>query len=347
MADDDAAQVYEKLKALGVFSEVKPQGPPVSGIQIPKPLRDSQERNARNLQLALENQAYYLEQAKKTGKAWHLHPKSTDQYSEWVMISPEMAEVIYDNYNVAGDRPNRNIKVTSAEGYARDVEHGRWIPTAESIMIDVEGNCNNGQHRLLSLIMTKKSNYYWVTFNVSVESRFGLDQGVPRSPSEKVGVVMENKIGERLPAIARAMMRGISKDKVKFTQAEITEFCLQHHDVIEWAAKSCKGYRADVVAVIAKATLWHGKEALAPFCERLVTYTWGKDIDDPAKRLWRFVTAKHPIERGRGGIALVTYKKTITAVNAFIKKRPVKNLTESAEDIFEWVGDNWQLPEKK
>jgi hypothetical protein len=341
------AQVFERLRSMGVFKEDGQKvSVPVTGqpkLNVPMPIRGegtkrNDEKSIRNRNIGEANRKHYMTQATKNGNAWHLNAKQVDQYSEFVIVTPAMAQIVLDKYNPG----NRILKRRSLEAYARDIENDRWIETGESIEFDAEGNLYNGQHRFSAVVMANKAALFWVTFNCSVEARYGVDQGVVRSATEKISLVMENKIGDKLPAVARSMMRGLSKLGMKFSNVEITDFALKYGPMIEWATRQCKGCRADVQAAVAKAALWYGIDAVEPFTKQLTNLHFD-GVDDPAKRLFEF------LHRGRthGGSTngLITYKKTLAAIEAFLQGRKIRALYEKEEDLFEWVG-KWEMPKK-
>jgi hypothetical protein len=358
-------QVFEKLKKLGVVTDQDSteavavtgqlkQRPGHPMLSVPLPLRPieqdpAKDRRVRNREIGEANRQFYVEQSAKTGKAWHTHVKQNDQqYSEWVIINPAMAQTVLDNFNADKDfGQNRKQKLKAADAYARDILNDRWIDTGESIEIDYNNILYNGQHRLLGVTKAGKSALFWVTFNCLPEARFGIDQGVPRSTREKIDLVMENKVGASLPAVARAMMRGFA-DSTKFSNPEVVLFCQQYGPIIEWVVRSTKrpGTRCDVRAAIAKAALWYGIEVVEPFCEK-----WSKMIFEsescPVQRLYRFLH-ETKLRRKRSSGAMTTYKRSVSAITAFVDGRPIRSLVESSRDIFEWERNNgnWIVPNK-
>lgn len=334
-------EVFERLKQMGILPDRVSGQPkhsvplPATGEQASLHVDESKRRYETILREAKDNQRYYLDQAKLTGKQWFHCPRTPNQYSEYVLISPEMAEAALP-YN---NNPRKRVKPRTIEAYARDMQAGRWLPTDESLSIDYNGEWYDGQHRLNAVIQSGASVVFYITWNSLIEARFGVDQGVVRSATEKLDLVLENNIGTKLAAICRSMMRGISGAGTKWTDAEICQFASKHGPVIEWVAKACPGIRADVQAVIAKAALWYGVDRIEPFAKRLADVMFTCK-DDPARRLYEFVLQG---KRGVPTSGLVVYRKALSAVYQEVRGRTIRALYERDKDIFEWA-PGWTVP---
>lgn len=345
-ATDVSLDVFERLKLMGIIPEGS-QTYKVSGapkIAIPKSipgqpqtsLKRQTQQNVQNRHEGERNQRYYLEHASKSGTPWLHHPKHANQYSEFILVTPEMAEIALQ-YN---NNPRKRIKQRSVEAYSRDMKSNNWIDTAESIDIDINGEIYNGQHRLSAIILAGVPVLLYVTFNTTVEARFGVDQGVTRSATEKLDLVIENNIGTKLAAVCRSMMRGTNQSGTKYSHAEIVQFAMKYGAVIEWIAKTCPGVRADVQAAFAKAALWFGVDRIEPFVRRFADVMF-ESPHDPARRLHDFVISSRGNGASKG--SLTTYKRTVAAVTAYIEGKELRALNERSKDFFEW-GPDWVVP---
>lgn len=353
LRNQTALEMYHRLKRMGILPKDDPH--PFSGngvelkVSIPKltdttlsesqlnsNLTEDSTRCKANEELAAANTRHYLEQAVKTKKPWLHCTKQPGQYSEFVLITPDMARELLEWNN----NPRKRVKRLQVESYARDMKNGRWIQTSESVDLDHRGYAFNGQHRLNAIILADQPQVLYMTFNCQVEARYPVDSGVKRNTTEKISIILDNPIGTKLTAVCRSMMRGVDMNPVKYSDAEITEFALKYKDVIEYVAKRCKGHRSDVIAVLAKAILYYGMDRMELFIQRFsdVMFT-SKDL--PEKRLYEFLqTARHT-----GAAQASTYRKTVAAVGHYIKNREIRALYERETDIFTW-GPNWTLPAK-
>lgn len=340
IADD----VMKSLIAAGIYDEANAGAPErsVTGTMkanIPTILRPSGTKvvsKSRNWELGLKNMEYYLAQGKKLKKPWVHCPRSEDTYSEYVVTTAEMAEVaMKHNKNIRKVRPKR------VETYSRDIGAGRWGETDEAISIDISGWVRNGQHRLLAEIMADEPVLFYWSWNVSEEANFAYDGNMPRSHADKLGIVMENTISTKLPAICRAMMRGPQHTGMSYSTPELAEFAQKHGAIIEWAAKSIPT-RCDIQAVVAKVALYHGIDTISPFCERFRNKL-PKSVNDPAKRLWEWIGRK--ASQGGSTNGPVTYRKTLGAINSELQGKELRALYERDADVFVWE-DNWTVPTK-
>lgn len=328
---DRRAEIIAKLAELGYSTQ------DVTGTRhsIPKPGEISAEKKAV---ASIEkegkaNQIHYLAAAKKSGKAWHRNTKESGVYSEYILVTPEMAEELL-KWN---DNPRKKIMQTVIDRYRADMAAGEWTDTAESIAIDYNGYLHNGQHRLNAIVQWGQPQRMYFTFNTLVSAREDEDVGAPRKPAVQIELRLHNRIGNKLPAICRAAMRGVGNPSARISQAQLAEFAEMYGPQIEWIERICPTYRSDVLAAFLKAILWYGVEQMEPFLKRFGEVLF-ESTDDPAKLLHSAVK----LQRGTR-TKLSLYKKTLAAVHHHIQGRRVSKLLERDTDIFEWE-PGWKVP---
>lgn len=323
-------RVMEKLMSIGVVG-VAPKREATSPVPVPTPAAAADKTKQR----AIQNQQHYLKLAANGDRPWFQYPKFDYQYSEFVMVTPEMAQTLMEyNSNV------RSVKSQHVAACARDIINDRWLQTSECIDIDVQGYMSDGQHRALAIIEAKKPVPMYITFNVPVESRFVIDSGAKRTVNEKLKLVTDVNLGNRGAALCRAMMGGVS-NRIRYSESEIAEFAMKHEETLRWVTKHMPNVRADVQAVIGKAYLWYGENAIKPFCERFRTMNFCGQ-DDPATLLYKFLERT----KSNGGVSGVNvYKKTLAVIEHVVANRQVRALYERDQDIFEWL-PGWNVPQK-
>lgn len=324
------AQIIAKLEEAGYSTQ------DVTGTRhyIPKPSEIAAEQQ---MLTAIEkegkaNQSHYLIAAKKTGNPWHQHIKSQGQYSEYILVTPEMAQELLDWNN----NPRKKIMQTVVDRYRADMADGEWTDTSQSIAIDYNGYLHNGQHRLTAIVQWGKPQRLYFTFNTLVSAREDEDVGAPRKPAVQIELRLHNRIGNKLPAICRAAMRGVGNPSARISQAQLAEFAELYGPQIEWLERICPTYRSDVLAAFLKAILWYGVDRMEPFLKRFGEVLF-ESKDDPAKLLHAAVK----LHRGKTKLSL--YKKTLSAINHHINNRKVSKLLEKDTDIFEW-DPGWKVP---
>lgn len=302
--------------------------------------QNSQKQKELIWKEAKENREFYLKKKRESnsGLPWFRHIKKETQYSEFVLLSPEMAQVILDNMWQEADG-NRRMKEWLKDNYKRDILNENWIPSDESIGIDYDGVPYNGRHRMTALVESGCEYPFYITFNALKEAKFTVDSGAKRSPSEKLKLIVDTTLGNRTVSFCKAVMRGLGT-RLRPTETEIAEFAHKWEPMLDWVSKNIPKQRAEVQAAIAKSYLWYGPELIEPFCERLTTLTFVED-GDPARALY-IALQRHKLNRMNTD--LVCYTKTLNSIHALIANKGVSRLYErKVEDIFEWQ-PNWELP---
>ena len=351
--DANTLELFNRLREIGTINEIDPQSakqdPDTPIYPIDGKIREELKKRGNRAdeirswirEEAEKNRQYYLRRAQETGKPWMHNPKNPMIYSEYIALDNEMADVV-----LAHNPRNRNIKVHTLESYMRDISADIWIETDEAIGIDTNGNLYNGQHRTTAVSKTGKTTIFYFTFNVLPEAKAVVDSGIRRSTTEKMQMMLPTsdlKVGTKLSAVSRSMMRGSTNSGVKWSDSEIARFATRHHDVIVWAVRNMPKCRADVQGAIAKAYLWYGEDVVTSFCKRFANLEFINDEDfvDPMKTLYKFLQKSK--EGGHRGTEL--YRKTLAAIHACVNNKSLKALYAREEDLFEWVG-TWEVPSK-
>ena len=301
---------------------------------IPKPIEVAAEKKAvsDNETNASQNQRHYLSQSRKTGRPWFHHPKQNQQYSEFVLVSPEMAKSLLEwNKN-----PRKKIMQAVVDRYCADMLAGEWNDNSSAIAIDYNGHMHNGQHRISAVIQLGKPQRLWFTFQTLVSAREDEDTGAPRKPAVQIEHKLHNRIGNKLPAICRSAMRGVSGSNKKISPAQLAEFAELYGAEIEWLERVCPTYRSDILGAFLKAVLWYGKDRMEPFLKRFGDVLFDSK-EDPARLL--HAVAKGSVVRTRINL----YKKALAAIHYHITGKRVSKLVERDVDIFEWDA-GWKVP---
>lgn len=290
----------------------------------------------------IENKDHYLvkqaeAKAKGQWRPWFYFVKKESQYSEFVMLTTEMAKELI-NAIWTENEGNRKLKEWLKDAYKRDIENERWIPSDESIGIDYNHIVYNGRHRMTALMESGKEWPFYITFNCLEEAKFTVDSGAKRNSSEKLRMVIDTKLGNRTTGFCKAVMRGV-QSRVRYTETEIAEFAHQWEPLISWVSKNLPTARAEVQAAVGKAYLFYGPEKIEPFCERLREVKFTEDTD-PARALF-FALQRSKVNRIN--VALVAYKKTLQTIECIMTNKGLQKVFERDEDIFQWQ-ENWELP---
>lgn len=291
---------------------------------------------------ALENKEYYeLQEIESDGaKTWFQFPRFEYQYSEFVYCTPEMMAALLTHMPV-----NRPCKDAWVDAIARDVLNERWIQSHESIAVNKLGNMHDGQHRAKGVIKAGRGWPIYITWQVPPEAIYVTDSGDKRKINEKLGLLFpDSKLTHKTAALCRAMMWGLTSRGIRYSESEIAEFAVKHHQIVLWLATNLRGYRADLQAVIGKSLLWWGEEVVGPFVRRMKKIAFNGE-DDPAKALYLWLQkAKQEGRRASYANPMVYYKKTLAAIYAAAANKGAKKIYQKQDDIFEW-GVGWEVPE--
>ena len=93
-----------------------------------------------------------------------------------VRVTPEVAE----NY-LKNNKKNRSIDEKKVSFYASQMEKGEWLENGEAIIMDVNGDLKDGQHRLLSIIKSNTSYQIPIITGVQSNVMSTIDTGKNRS----------------------------------------------------------------------------------------------------------------------------------------------------------------------
>ena len=136
-------------------------------------------------------------------------------------ITPDVARELLQNYNL-GNRPR---KPKGLQRYAQDMKDGHWYVTGDTIKFSDRGLLRDGQHRLMSCVVSNTPFLTHVIFGVDDRCFAYLDRGKNRSGDDALAI--EGKSNTRALAAAARWWKLIEDDRVKtretYEPAEILE----------------------------------------------------------------------------------------------------------------------------
>lgn len=159
--------------------------------------------------------------------------------SEVISITPVLAEYILSNHN-ARNRPVRPNRVTE---YATKIRQGRMKLHSQGISFGIDGNLNNGQHRLYGLIEAGVPCDFYVTFGEDVSAFDVQDTGGTRSSGDALacaGNTNVNVLGAacRLVMMVESQQYFTSGKTPRVDNDEIVTFAANNPDIVECVAIS-------------------------------------------------------------------------------------------------------------
>jgi hypothetical protein len=102
--------------------------------------------------------------------------QSDDPTVEWVDVTPADAERWLERND-----SNRGLRARAVSAYARDMEHGKWMLTGESVKFDRAGNLLDGQHRLSAIVQSGTTQRLLVISGIDPSVRGVIDTGAIRT----------------------------------------------------------------------------------------------------------------------------------------------------------------------
>ena len=93
-----------------------------------------------------------------------------------VQVTPALARELLER-----NPDNRKLNKARIEGFARDIQGGKWSLNGESMIISKDGLLNDGQNRCAAIILADKPIDTLMVFGVDRESRMTVDTGGDRT----------------------------------------------------------------------------------------------------------------------------------------------------------------------
>lgn len=142
---------------------------------------------------------------------------------EIVDVTPELAETwLSRNPN------NRNIRRAVVDGYARDIEAGRWRLNGETIKFGPRGQLLDGQHRLSAVAQTGATVPMVVVRDLADDVMVTVDTGAKRSYADALKLAGEENTSTLAAVVRRAVMweRGMRTNTgaIRPTALEMDDF---------------------------------------------------------------------------------------------------------------------------
>lgn len=123
-------------------------------------------------------------------------------------ITPAMAKELLDNHNFKNPR---NIRSAYWKAYVNDMVNGHWTPAqSDMIVIDVDGNLINGQHRLKAVLESGMPQIFWVMQDAPANLDSTMDNGKPRNLNDYVKDIPHGNHVSTVARVMDAMKNGIA-----------------------------------------------------------------------------------------------------------------------------------------
>lgn len=231
--------------------------------------------------------------------------------TKWIDVTPGMAEAwLKRNFN------NRPVSQDTVRAYAREMQRGRWMPVHQGIAFDIEDNLVDGQHRLLAILMSRRTVRLMVTFGLpsKVEGTrmVGMDvvdRGKTRSVADQLKIQHNIHGGSVLAMICNRLAALCSPERTRrLSVGEVLDIHDAFREGIDWMIENkprAHGLKqAGVLAAFAFAKHAEGadwaKGQLETYWHQLTTPEQELNPQWPLYHLRLFLTSEAAILLSRG-----------------------------------------------
>jgi hypothetical protein len=257
-------------------------------------------------------------------------------------VTPEYARAILEKNDI-----NRHMRESYVRQLAAEMVAGRWIEHHQAIAINCDGTLIDGQHRLAATILSRKPQRFFVVRGVPKEAIDVIDAHSHRNTRDALRIV--HKIETTSRAVACALAIEARGTMSRLAPAARISVYLEHKKLVERAERifntNMPGVcRSNVMAVVARALAVHNVDEVEPFCEILVSGESRKPNDRIVVKLRDFLITKVAGQGGRGTSSSTAYRRTETALHAWLNGSGADAVLSDAEDeLFVIPGETKKL----
>lgn len=203
-------------------------------------------------------------------------------FTEIVDLTPELAELL-----LASNADNRNVSPGLVEGISRDIIEGRWVFNGETLIVSIDGQLNDGQHRCLAVIKAARPVRTNISFGLDRNTRLTVDgQQKTRMPGDYLamdGFANAHNIAAAAGYIWQIERFGSIPEKAaskhfRPTKQQVSEVAHRYHEDLQEALSAAPSKGSQKVAslsllavtylLISRAT--EDKAAAKEFIRRIV-----------------------------------------------------------------------------
>jgi hypothetical protein len=181
--------------------------------------------------------------------------RSDDPTVEWVDVQPADAERWLERNDA-----NRNPRPRIVNSYARDMEHGKWLLTGESIKFDRHGNLLDGQHRLQAIAQSGTTQRLLIVSGIDPAVRGVIDTGAVRTGGDALRMAgMGGGNPYALAAAARLLVLWESGRLTTMTSGTRGEDRATHSEIVDTVTR-----RPDLLDAVHDATRDYQRIGIPP-----------------------------------------------------------------------------------
>lgn len=268
-------------------------------------------------------------------------PSATDPgYFVLTAVTPELAREWLEKKT-----RNRNVTRNRVLDYTKQILAGQWQITHQGIAFSLDENqeyhLTDGQHRLQAVIEADQAVHMWVYYGLPQSAMIVVDKHRPRSEHNSL-YISGYDYGRKQVIVARNLYlseyRQMQSAGGKIHGEELVKFLQFHEKAINFA---CELFRHNqrglscsaVVVAVTRAYYTQDHARLTQFVEQLYSGMPEHPREDEAViRLRNYLLTVPAI--GAGTHLQMVYRKTLSAVQAYMERRSLASLRETNTDVF-------------
>lgn len=273
----------------------------------------------------------------------------SSKYGYWV-LTPVNAVLATEWLTASKEVRNRNVSHSRVLAYAEQMLTGRWKVTHQGIAFDENNHLTDGQHRLNAIIEAAKRNQsitieMWVYYGLPQADMIAVDKHRPRS--EQNSLYISGLDVTRHDVVTARAMRGFGSPGGivaignRMSGEELATYIAMHREAITFTnhllQRNYKGVSSGPIrALIGRAWYTQDRERLTQF----ISVLYSGMVEDPkadegAIRLRNWMQDIPMTVRN----ATVVYKRATSALKAFLERRSLAALRETADEQFPIPGE--------
>lgn len=271
------------------------------------------------------------------------------KYGNWVLtqITPELAkEWLANSKDVVR---NRNITASRVSSYADQMLSGQWRVTHQGIAFDENNHLTDGQHRLSAIVKAGERNQsikveMWVYWGLPQTDMIVVDKHRPRS--EQNSLYISGMDVSRSDVItARAMLGhgnyNMSGNCTRLLGEDLANYINQHREAISFSCRlMCRNEKgistAPIRALIGRAWYTQDRDRITQFVNILYTGMVENPKEDEGAIRLRNWLKDQPANISQ---SVTVYRRATSALVAFLERRSLAALRETADEQFPIPGE--------
>lgn len=240
---------------------------------------------------------------------------------EFIVATKELVDHLIENLITR----NRRLVKKRVDGYARDMELGRWMMSDSSICVSASGKTLNGMHRLHAL---RKQGYppimLSIKYGLTDESIKVMDSGLPRSVADVMTIDGKN-VSRKVVAACAVYMRECDPTflSLRPTAVDVTNVLDGLKESFDYL-NQVDGFhklKAPVMAAFVAEHKSNQNEKILDFCKSYLTGAM-LSHDSPILALRECLNQTRPLAKGFKE-QRVDFYLTSTAIKSYIDGEPL------------------------